>query len=120
MLGIVKVHDTQKNKFGFLIAVESGERLFFSRHDIDAEPCQLLPGVPVTFELKTYRDNRTHEPRRKAIKVAPADPQSILDAVKTKNDGVPSATFALPPRARAFEPSKGVIEAAGDRDWAKQ
>lgn len=101
-LGIIKIHDASTNKFGFLIAVESGERLFFSRHDIDAEPSQLLPGVAVTFELKCYKDNRTHEPRRKAIRVTPTNPQALLDAVKPTGPNVPSATFAPPPRAHAF------------------
>lgn len=99
MLGIIKIHDVQKNRFGFLIAVESGERLFFSRHDIEVEPSLLLPGTPVTFEIRCYRDNRTHAARRKAIGVTPTDPQALLDAVKPKTSGVPSAKFAMPPVA---------------------
>lgn len=102
MLGIIKVHDIKTNKFGFLISVETGENLFFSRHDIEAEAVQLSPGTPVEFELRCYRDNRTHQPRRKATSVKVANPNALLAAVKPNSQNVPIATFAVPSRARAY------------------
>jgi len=111
MFGIIKLIDQRKSahrnhRFGFLICVESAQRLFFHESDCLAEFAQLTPGQAVSFEPKDYRDNRTGAARRKAVKVTLANPEEILIALRPPQiDGqpVPSAVWAPPQSARAYQ-----------------